>query len=529
MASRIEAMESLFSPRSIAFVGASNNKQKWGGIIFRNLRTGGYEGDIYPVNPKEDEVQGYKAYPTVSAIPGEVDLAIFTIPAKLMVDSIADCVNKGVKAGLVISAGFAELGDEGRALQAEMVQKAKAGGMVLIGPNGQGVAVPRTKLYPWMPAFRPDAGSVGIASQSGSVATVLSQRLAEFGFGCSKVVSAGNCSDIAWPDYLEYFRQDPDTTVILLHIEGVEDGQAFFRAAKRAALAKPVVIVKAGRTQAGMSAAATHTGALAGSDRVFSAACRQAGIIRMERMEEAVIMAAGLVSTPLPSGRRVAIITGGGGYGVIAADAAAQAGLDVVRLSEETIRKLREKLPSWWAPNNPVDLVAGLGYADVVDLIPILMESGEVDGVLSLGMGWIYSMLDPVNAERDVRKADSKVIRTLVDRDIENGKRMAEYSRKWGKPLLITSNVARLAVRRGYSGLLEIIRRGFVLYPTIEEAVKAYSAMADRRDFLKESGVLPGAGKGGREGPDAFTRPHLTVRAHSLLETCSRIGTKWSS
>jgi acyl-CoA synthetase (NDP forming) len=423
----------------------------------------------------------------VSSIPNDVDLAIFTIPAKRMVDSISDCVSKGVKAGLVISAGFAELGDEGRSLQAEMVQRARAGGMVLIGPNGQGIAVPRTKLYPWMPAFTPDPGSIGIASQSGSVSTVLSQRLAEFGFGCSKVVSAGNCSDIGWPDYLEYFRQDPDTKVILLHMEGLQDGPSFFRSAKRTTLEKPVVIVKAGRTQVGMSAAATHTGALAGSDQVFSAACRQSGIIRMDKMEEAVIMAAALVSTPLPAGRRVAIVTGGGGFGVIAADVAAQAGLDVVRLSEETIGKLRERLPSWWAPNNPVDLVAGLGYADAVDLIPILMQSGEVDGVMSLGMGWIYAMLDPVNSQREVRKADNKIIQVLVDRDVEHGKRMADYSRKWGKPLLVTSNVARLAVRRGYAGLLEILGRNFVVYPTIEEAVRAYAAMADRYDFLQKN------------------------------------------
>jgi acyl-CoA synthetase (NDP forming) len=491
VADRIEAMESFFSPRSVAFVGASNNKQKWGGIVFRNLRAGGYTGEIYPVNPKEEEVQGYKAFPTVSAIPGNVDLAIFTIPAKMMVDSISDCVAKGVKAGLIISAGFAELGDEGRTLQAEMVQRAGAGGMVLIGPNGQGIAVPRTKLYPWMPAFNPDPGSIGIASQSGSVSTVLSQRLAEFGFGCSKVISAGNCSDIGWPDYLEYFRRDPDTKVILLHMEGLQNGQSFFRAAKRTALEKPVVVVKAGRTSVGMSAAATHTGALAGSDRVFSAACKQSGIIRMDKMEEAVIMAAALVSTPLPSGRRVAIVTGGGGFGVIAADVAAQAGLDVVRLSEETIAKLRERLPSWWAPNNPVDLVAGLGYADAVDLIPILMQSGEVDGVMSLGMGWIYAMLDPVNSQREVRKADNKIIQMLVDRDVDHGKRMADYSGKWGKPLLVTSNVARLAVRRGYAGLLEILGRKFVVYPTIEEAVRAYAAMADRNDFLQNNKSVP--------------------------------------
>jgi len=441
------------------------------------------------VNPGEDEVQGHKSYPNVTSIPGEVDLAIFTIPAKGVLNSISECVSKGVKAGLVISAGFAELGEEGRTAQEEMVRRANAGGMVLIGPNGQGIAVPRTRLFPWMPAFMPDPGPIGIATQSGSVATVLAMTLAEFGFGCSKVVSAGNCSDIGWPDYLEYFRQDEDTKVILLHIEGLEDGQAFFRAAKRASLVKPVVVIKAGTTRVGISAAATHTGVLAGSDRVFSAACRQSGIIRMEKMEDAVVMAAGLVSTPLPAGRRVAIITGGGGFGVIAADTAEQAGLDVVRLSEQTIEKLRERLPSWWAPNNPVDLVAGLGYADAVDLIPILMEDAHVDGVISLGTGWIYAMLDPVNSERNIRETDNKLVRMLVDRDIGQGKRMAEHSRKGGKPLLITSNVARLAVRRGYSGLLEILGEQIMVYPTIEEAILAYSALADRRDFLEKHKV----------------------------------------
>jgi len=489
---RIEAMEKIFCSRSIAFVGASNNRQKWGGIVLRNLRAGGYEGEIYPVNPGEKEVQGYKAYPTVSSIPGDVDLAIFTIPAQLVPDSISDCLEKGVKGGLVLSAGFAELGDQGRSLQDQMVRTAKAGGMVLVGPNGQGIAVPGAKLYPWFPAFLPDPGPIGIATQSGSVATILSEKLAEFGFGCSKVVSAGNCADLGWADYLEYFGRDEETQVILLHMEGLDDGQAFFAAAKKASLAKPVVVLKAGRTRVGSSAAATHTGVLAGSDRVFSSACRQSGIVRVDTMEEAVVTAAALVSTPLPAGRKVAIITGGGGFGVIAADAAEKMGLEVVRLSEKTIERLGELLPSWWAPNNPVDLVAGLGYADAVDLVPILMESGEVDGVISLGMGWIYGILDPVNAERDLQSADNETIRMLVERDIENGKRMAEFNRRWGKPLLITSNAARLAVRRGYPGLLQILDRKIMVYPNVHDAIRVYAALANRRDFLAKHEALNG-------------------------------------
>jgi acyl-CoA synthetase (NDP forming) len=395
-----------------------------------------------------------------------------------------------VPGGLVLSAGFAELGEEGRSLQDEMVKRARTGGMVLIGPNGQGIAVPGAKLYPWFPAFLPDPGPIGIATQSGSVATILSEKLAEFRFGCSKVISAGNCADLGWADYLEYFGRDADTKVILLHMEGLDDGQAFFAAAKKVSMAKPVVILKAGRTKVGSSAAATHTGVLAGSDHIFSSACRQSGIIRVDTMEEAVVTAAALVSTPLPAGRKVAIITGGGGFGVIAADAAEQMGLEVVGLSESTIEKLRERLPSWWAPNNPVDLVAGLGYADAVDLIPILMESGEVDGVISLGMGWIYGILDPVNAERDVQSTDNEMIRMLVERDIEHAKQMVGFNRQWDKPLLITSNAARLAVRRGYPGLLQILDQKVMVYPNVHDAIRVYAALADRRDFLEKHEVL---------------------------------------
>jgi acyl-CoA synthetase (NDP forming) len=167
-------------------------------------------------------------------------------------------------------------------------------------------------------------------------------------------------------------------------------------------------------------------------------------------------------------------------------------GLEVVQLSDKTIEKLRERLPSWWAPNNPVDLVAGLGYADAIDLIPILMESGEVDGVFSLGMGWIYGILDPVNAERGLQSADNQTIRMLVEREIENGKRMAEFSRRWGKPLFITSNAARLAVRRGYQGLLQMLDRKVMVYPSVHDAIRVYGALADRRDFLEQHRTLDG-------------------------------------
>jgi len=485
---RMQAMEKIFSPRSVAFLGASNNRAKWGGIIFRNLRKGGFQGAIYPVNPGEKEVQGFKAYPKVSDIPGEVDLAVFTIPARLVPEAISDCVRKGVPAGVVITAGFAELGDEGRALQDEMVRRAKAGGMVLVGPNGQGIAVPKLGLFPWMPVLRPEPGAIGVVSQRGNVSTVFCEQLAEYGFGCSKIVSAGNCADVGWADYLEYLGRDPDTGVILLYVEGMDDGRSFFEAARRASRAKPIVVLKSGRTAAGTRAAASHTGVLAGSDHVFSSCCRQAGIVRAETVEEAVLLAATFVSSPLPGGRRVGIVTGGGGYGVITADAAARAGLDLVKLSDETIEKLRKFLPPWWSPNNPVDMAAGLGaYGGPMDLLPILLESGEVDGAIFLSAGWVYPMVDPLKADQDFHDSDRPEIRALVDQDVDFCRRLADYARGSDKPLLLHSNVARLAIRRRYPGLLEIIKRGLLLYPDIESVTRGFSALAERKEFLSRA------------------------------------------
>ncbi len=486
---RVNKMEKIFTPKSIAFVGATNNIGKWGGIILHNLRSGGYQGEIYPVNPKDETVHGLKAYKSVTDIPGDVDLAIFTIPAELLPRTIGECGQKGVEAGVVISAGFAELGEEGKGLQDRMLEEARRAGMVLVGPNGQGISVPKSGLHPWMPMFKPDPGSVAVVSQSGNVATVLAEQLAELGFGCSKAISAGNCADLTWSDYLDYFRQDSDTRVVLMYVEGVGSGRDFFEAAKRTALVKPVIVVKSGRTEAGSRAAASHTGVLAGSDLVFDSACKQAGIQRAQSMEEAVIAAASMVNTPLPKGRRLGVVTGGGGLGVMAADAAARMGLDLVKFSDETIEKLKAQLPSWWAPNNPVDMVAGLGYGGPRELVPILMESGEVDGVILLGVGWFYSMFDAVNSRHDFHEALEDKLKSRQNDEIKYCEALRDFTTKWDKPFLMTSSVARLAVRRRYEGLLRIIESGSPLYPTLEDAVRAFAAMADRHEFLKANGA----------------------------------------
>jgi acyl-CoA synthetase (NDP forming) len=229
---------------------------------------------------------------------------------------------------------------------------------------------------------------------------------------------------------------------------------------------------------------------LAGADAVFSAACKQAGLIRVDTLEEAAIMAAALVNTPLPRGRRVGIITGGGGFGVIAADVSVKRGLDLVLFSDETIDRLRRHLPAWWSPNNPVDMVAGLGYGGPRDLIPVLMESGEIDGLILLGIGWVYSMLDAVNHPTDFGNIENELLRAHINNDLQYCETLAEYTRKWGKPLLMSSSVARLAIRRVYPGLKKILEQGIMIFPTIEDAIRVISALVERYEFLACEGAV---------------------------------------
>lgn len=489
MNERIEKMEKIFSPQSVALVGASNNVAKWGGIVAINVLLGGFPGKLYPVNPKEETVHGVPAYASVKDIADKIDLAVIIVPASGVPDVISDCVAKGIGAAVVITSGFSELGEKGRTLQDEMLRRARAGGMVLVGPNGQGIAAPDSKFYPWFPTFRPDPGVIGIASQSGGISTELSEQLADFGFGCSKVVSTGNCADLSWPDYLAYFRQDPATRVVLLYMEGAQDGRAFFQEAKKIALEKPVILIKSGRTLEGGRAASSHTGSMAGLDAVFDGVCRQAGLIRAKTLEEAAVLAAAFVTTPLPKGRRVCVLTGGGGQGVLTSDALAERGLNLPPLSQATIARLRKQLPAWWNPNNPVDMVAGLGYGGPREIIPILMESGDFDGIIFNGIGWIYSMVDPVNNPQEqnmIRKGAQRVI----DDEVDLSHVLIEYSNKWGLPLLINSKVVRQAIRRDYGAVLNLLNKGIMVYPNAHHVVNAFSALADRYAFLKREGTV---------------------------------------
>ena len=316
-----QRLNKLFHPNSVAFVGASNKPGKWGFMVLSNLINGGFPGSIYPINPGEEEIQGLKTYARVTDVPGIPDLAVIVVPPRSVPSVIQECVAKGIQTGIVITAGFAEVDGGGEKLQREMVELARAGGMVLVGPNCNGIMRPPSKLYVAMPPIFPQPGPLAVVSQSGNVATSIARRGMNIGFGCSCFVSSGNEADLHCEDYFDYLAEDPDTKVILSYIEGFRDGKRFFETAKRVTKKKPLIMLKAGGTTAGAKAAKSHTAALSGSDSAFDGACWQNGVIRAKSIDDLCNIGVGLMGQPLPQGKRVAILTGGGGWGVLAADA----------------------------------------------------------------------------------------------------------------------------------------------------------------------------------------------------------------
>jgi len=353
--------EALFNPESVAVVGASNAFEKWGAGVFSSvLRTSSVKR-IYPVNNKTKEVQGVKTYPTVRDLPEPVDFAAIVIPFNSVLQVVQDCVARGVKAALIITAGLGETGPEGAKLQEEVVNTARAGGLRFVGPNCMGHFSTANSFSTVRMGAPMEKGEIAVISESGGFAGHILQCGAEMGVGFSKFVSTGNEADLHFEDFLEYLAQDDETKVITAYIEGLREGKRFFKLAREITKKKPIVVVKVGKTGAGVRAARSHTSAVAGSDLVYEAMFKQAGVIRVDEVEELFDVASALLRLSLPKGNKVGILTYGGGFGCVASDACEKAGLDVAPLSPQTIERLNEVLPERWPHANPVDTV-GYGF-----------------------------------------------------------------------------------------------------------------------------------------------------------------------
>lgn len=457
-------MDALLNPGSVAVIGASANPSKISNVVLRSLSKGSFK--IFPVNPKETEVLGFKCFQSVSSIPGEVDLAIIALPAESALKTATECIEKGVGVVIVTSSGFSESGPAGKALQDELASLFKDSGTRLLGPNTMGVLVPPrnldTLLIPAEKSPRPPRGSVAMVSQSGAVAIAFLEKAAAFGMGVSACVCIGNKADIEECELLDHLAQDPGTDCICMYLESFSDGRRFVDAARRASARKPVVVLKSGRSRAGARAAMSHTGALAASsDVLVDGALRQAGVTRAYDEEELVDLARALAYLGHADGDRVCVVASAGGFGVIATDFIESSdhgfGLRMAELSEKTRSDLAAIMPAFSSVRNPVDLTAEVTDEMYDAVLRVLQDDSGVDCIM------MSLELQPPN-----------VTKGLVDV-------AARRRTKGSTPIVVSAfgggdNLATLAG-------LEMSK--VPSYPTIHRAVRAVAALVDRGTYLK--------------------------------------------
>ncbi len=484
-----QRFHALFEPASVAVVGASSSPLKWGFRILFNTLMGGYKGALYAVNPKHSEILGVKCYPSIGALPETVDLALIVLPPKFVLDAVRECAARGVRAVVVITAGFGELDDPAaQSSQDELARIAAETGILLVGPNCAGVASPNpNNLYSGMIYRYPSGGGMSVVSQSGNVGMTTLTWAQLHQVGIARFVSSGNEAATRCEDYLRFFAHDSHTKAILAYVEGTRDGRRFFDALRETAAHKPVVVVKGGRTEAGQRAAASHTGALASTVALFEAACRQAGANVVDDIYQGMELASAFVHQPLPKGRRVVIVSEGGGWGVIGADACAAVGLDVVALPDEIIRELDAILPGWWSRNNPIDLVAGNDRSLMSRSVEAVLKSAAVDAVMVLGVGYMCS--------RSARLRDSKMVEDLglnrlieaaTNMELHDVQRISGLIDLYEKPIIAASDTVMLAYGPSPNeAIKEMERLGVYAYASPSNAARTLAHLIDRYEFMQ--------------------------------------------
>ncbi len=450
-------LDSFFSPKSVAVIGASRDPSKLGYAVVKNLIDSGFtQGhDVYPINPKADEILNLKAYPSMYDVPGDVELAIVVVPYKLVPVVLKECGDQKVPAAVIITAGFREAGEEGLAREAEIVALAEKYNIRVIGPNCLGVIDTYTPLNASFAAGTPPKGPIDFMSQSGALGTAVLDWSLAGRMGFSKFVSMGNKADIDEVDLMRAWADSENSNVMLAYIEGVNDGQRFINVAREVTKKKPVVVVKSGVTQAGSRAVASHTGSLAGSEQAYQAALMQAGVIRANTMQEMFDYALAFAYQPLPRGNNIAIVTNAGGPGILATDAIERAGLKLAKLTIETIKTLESQLPDAASAANPVDVLGDAAEDRYQFALEVVSKDPNVDAIIVI--------LTP-QAMTNIPDTAHATVKTANDSGIP----------------IIGCYMGEFAVDQGVRLMME---GGVPNYSFPERAVSALKAMTDYRDW----------------------------------------------
>src|ERR1051326_42083 len=377
-------LDAMFNPDSVAVIGATERAGTVGRTVLHNLLNPAFHGRVYPVNPQRPEILGTKAYKSIREVPGPVDLAILATPAATIPALIGECIDMDVRSAVVISAGFREHGAVGAALEKEVQEQLRRSSMRLIGPNCLGIMNPLIGLNATFGKDAPKAGNVAFLSQSGALLTAILDWSEKENVGFSAIVSTGSMLDVNWGDLIYHFGDDPHTKSILLYMESVGDARSFISAAREVALTKPIIVIKAGRSDAASKAAASHTGALTGSDEVLDAAFHRCGVLRVQNISDLFYMAEVLGKQPRPKGPRLTILTNAGGPGVLAIDSLVANGGEPAKLSEQTLNRLNQFLPPHWSHGNPVDVLGDADPTRYAQALEVAAQDPNSDGLLAV-------------------------------------------------------------------------------------------------------------------------------------------------
>jgi len=454
-----EQLQPFLSPKGVAVIGASSHPSKLGYGVLKNLvhPEWGFPGPVYPVNPKAQEILGRRAYPHISQVPDPVDLAVILIPAPAVPQAVEDCGKRGIKGVVVVSGGFRELGEEGARLQAQVVTIAHRYGMRVMGPNGIGVIDTVIPLNTTFVSSMPHPGPVSIISQSGALCGAAIDWTRSRGIGFARMYSVGNQADLVETDFLQVLAEDDHTRVIALYVEEISDGRRFYEVAREVARQKPLLFLKAGRTEAGHEAAKSHTGALAGAAAAYRAACEDAGVIWCTSLQEMLETAHALAHNPVPQGQRIAVITNAGGPAALAADALAEAGLTLAHPSPESQGQLREHLPPAAQVTSVVDMLGGAGPEEYRSATAITLQDPNVDAAVVIHVPQAtVNPDDLVTVVGEVRREHSQIPLVMVFPGQES--------------------VGDALVRANWEGLTA------VTFP--EDAARVLRHLADRRAIL---------------------------------------------
>ncbi len=379
-------LNKLFYPESVAVIGASENILKWGSIIISNIMAGGFTGEVYPVSTTSQVIYGRNVSKTIADISKPVDMAVITVPAHSVPSVLEQCASANVKNVVIVSSGFSETNEAGKELEKKISDFASARGMNIVGPNTMGMANFKINLHAMFSHVRLTPGGISLMAQSGNVGNQIMYWAEQQSIGLSKFVGSGNEAVLMCEDYLDYFNTDSDTSVIIMYVEGVDNGRSFMEAARRTTPNKPVVLLKGGRTGIGSKAAMSHTGALAGSIRIFKSAMEQCGVCMVDTQSEMLTLAAAFDTMPLPKGNRIGVVTLGGGWGVITADECEEHGLVLPPLSDDVKERLNAMLPDFWSKGNPVDLVGQPDPHLFRESVEAMAASDSYDAIIFLGV-----------------------------------------------------------------------------------------------------------------------------------------------